>query len=218
MLTGVYGVNSLNIRYTSFEQHSKDSTPPAGEPQSLNSSPVENNPKSPPAQNNPSVTDSNTQFPEASNTLIAQSRPDVIEHSHFDEALAGSDLQFTWPHVPYDFVDDSMLTPNQDLPSRVDTTLPQDCVPSLVNSPSSNAPTLPTDVQTTTPSISTLRCQEVDLLPPDLSQALSCAPPHQPPSGAASSVLVLENIDDETRDAVLRLIWSKTRRTTLRLG
>ncbi|KAF2195886.1 hypothetical protein K469DRAFT_682123 [Zopfia rhizophila CBS 207.26] len=208
---------SLSNRYTSFEQHSKNSTPPAGEPQPLNSSAVEKNPKSPPAQNNASVTDSSARFPEASNALIAPSWADVIDHSHFDEALEGSDLQFTWQDVPCDFVDDSMLAPNLDPTSRVDTTLPQEYVPYLVNSPSSNAPTLPTDVQMTAPSISTIRCQEVDLLPPNMSQASSCVPPHQPPSGAASSVLVLENLDDETRDAVLRLIWSKTRCTTLRL-
>jgi hypothetical protein len=217
VLAGVYGVNSLHVRYTSFDQHSKNSTPPAGEPQPLNSSAVEKNPKSPPAQNNASATDSSTRFPDASNALMAPSRADIIDHSHFDEALEGFDLAFTWQDGPYEFVDDSTLAPNLDPPSRVDTSLPQECVPYLVNSLSSNVPTLPTDVQMTMPSISTLSCQEVGLLSPKMSQASSCVPRHQPPSGAASSVLVLENIDDETRDAVLRLIWSKMRRTTLRL-
>ncbi|KFY82449.1 hypothetical protein V500_10540 [Pseudogymnoascus sp. VKM F-4518 (FW-2643)] len=164
---------SLSNRYTSFEQHAKNSTPLAGEPQPFNSSAVGKIPKSPHAQNNASVTDSSTRFPEASNALIAPSRADVIDHSHFDEALEGSDLQYAWKDVHYDFVDDSMLGPNLDPPSRVDTTLPQECVPYLANSPSSNAPTLPTDVQMTTPSTSILRCQEVDLLPPNMSQASS---------------------------------------------
>jgi hypothetical protein len=163
------------------------------------------------------VSNSSTLFPEASNACIAPSRTDVIDYSHFDEALEGSDLQFTWQDTSCDFVEDSMLAPGLNLPSRVDNTPPQECVPYLVNSPLSSASTLSTDVQMTTPSISTLPCQEIDLFPHNTSQGSSCVSPHQSPSGAASSVLVLENLDDETRDAVLRLIWSKTKRTTLRL-
>ncbi|KFY28505.1 hypothetical protein V491_00431 [Pseudogymnoascus sp. VKM F-3775] len=209
---------SLSNRYTSFQQHSRYSTVPAGEPQPFNSSAVEKIPKSPPAQNNCFSTDSSTRFQEASDALSTPSQADVVDHSHFDDAMEGSEMQPTWQNVPYGFVHESMLAPNLDHPSCVDSTLAQECLPYLVSSPSSNVSTLPTDVQMATLSTSTLRCQEVDLLPPNMSHAAACVPSYQSPSDAARSVLVLENIDNETRDAVLRLIWSKTRRTTLRLG
>lgn len=217
MLAEVYNIDSLQIRYTSFEQHSKNSTPPTSEPQPLNSSAVEKPANSPPAQNNASVTDSNTRFSEASQALVAPGRTDGMDYSQFDEALEAFDLQSTWDDVPHDFIFDSMLAPDLDLPSQVDTTMQQDCVPYLVNSPSSNAPTFSTVVQVTTPPISPLQCQEMDIVPPSMSQASSSVRPHQPLSATASSVLVLENIDDDTRDAVLQLIWRKSRRTTLRL-
>jgi hypothetical protein len=153
----------------------------------------------------------------ASNTLIAPSRAENVDHSHFDEALESSDLQFAWQDVTCDFLDGGILASSLNHPSGVDTTLPQECVSYLVNDSSSNAPSLPADIQMTTPPNTTVQYRDMNLPAPGISQALSCVPPHQHLEDATSSVLVLENLDDETRDAVLQLVWSKKRRTTLRL-
>lgn len=203
-------VSSLHIRYTSFEQHSKDTTPPASQKQSHNTSVVEKTPKSTPPPNNVSNMDST---PEASNAIIPSSlsgQTDTIDRSHFNEALEGSEVQFQWEDVPYDFAYDDMLLSNLEPTTSVETALSQHCMPFLVDHPSPNTHTISTNVQTTDSSTHTLRCQEVNYAP-------SIVPSQQSPSGTAKSVLVLENLDDETRDAVLRVIWSKKSRTTLRL-
>ncbi|KAF9697475.1 hypothetical protein EKO04_005140 [Ascochyta lentis] len=205
---------SLSNRYTSFEQHSKDTTPLASQEQPHNSSVVEKTSKSTPPPNNVSNMDSNMDSnPEASNTLVPSSlssQTDIIDRSHFNKALDGSELQFQWEDVPYDFAYDGMLLPNLEPSSSVDTALSQHCVPYLVNDLSPDAHILSTDIQITDSSIHTVQCQEGNHAPSSVSSQRS-------PSGTAKSVLVLENLDDETRDAVLRVIWSKKSRTTLRL-
>lgn len=219
MPTELDGANSLHIRYAALEQHSSNAMPSTTEPQPLTLPAVEKSPKSPPPQNNTSVTESTTRSLETSNTLIAPTLADVLENLPFDVggALLGSGLQFTDQDVHYISAEDSMVTPELDAPFSVNTTPPQECIPCPVTILPSNTPTISPDFEIATPSYSGLRFQEVNLFSPSMSQASSCVPPPQSPSGAASSVLVLENLDDETRDAVLRLIWSKRKRTTLRL-
>jgi len=203
VLSGVNGVNhfisgilpSNNIRklYTTAGSHSLQLISGRKEP------------KVTPAQNTPSVTNSNTRFPEASNTLIAQSRPDVIEHS--PSTSTGRLWLISHAYVLMTlWTKHAHSQPRSSFPRW--TTLPRNCVPFLSTVHLRMLPPLPTDVQTTSRQISTLRCQEVDHSSPNLSQASSCAPPHQPPSGAAA-LFGFGDIDDETRDAVLRLIWKQ---------
>lgn len=217
--TGLHSVNSLHTRYNALEQHSNNSMSSTSELQSLTHHAVEKNLKSPPAQSNVSVTESIPRNPEASDTLVAPTLEDMIDNLpvDVDEALLVSNLQFTCQDVHYVSANDRMFTPELDPLSSVDTTPSQGFVPYSVTMSPSNAPSLSPDFEIVTPSFCNPQFQEVNLLPPSMSQVSSCVPSSQSPSGAAGSVLVLENLDDETRDAVLQLIWSKRRHMTLRL-
>jgi hypothetical protein len=178
---------------------------------------IEHDPMSLSTRDDRCVADVSTPFLEASNSLTVPSQIDVTDIPHFGAAMDDSEFNFSWQDVPCDLANDSMVISNLPPLSYMDTNMPLETMPHFLDSPPWDTPNLSPDFPVTTLSNSTLPSQEPSRVPPTILQASSCVTSHQLPSGTPGSVLVLENLDDETRDAVLQLIWSRTRRTTVRL-
>jgi hypothetical protein len=217
LLIKANGVYSPQVRYASFEQQSRNTTPPVEGIEHAKSSAIEHGPLSLSTEDERCVADVSTPFLEACNSLAAPSQIDVTGIPHLGVALNGSEFHFSWQDVPCDLSNDSLVI--SDLPplSYMDTNMPLETIPHFFDSPTWNTPNLSSDVPVTTLSNSTLHSHVLSQLSPAISQASSSFTPHQLPSGTSNSVLVLKNLDDETRDAVLQLIWSRKRRTTVRL-
>ena len=110
-----------------------------------------------------------------------------------------------------------MLATSLESASRVAINPLQECVSGLANGTFRKAPSSPRDLHMIPSLVSTLGDREMELLSSNTLSASSSFQTIQHPVSAEKSVLVLENLDDETRDAVIRLVWSKKRRTILRL-
>jgi hypothetical protein len=217
LLIKANGVYSPHVRYASFEQQTRITTPPVERIEHAKSSAIEHSPLSLSTRDDRCVADLSTPFLEACNSLVAPSQIDVTGISHFNAAPDGSGFHFPWQDIPCDLANDSLVISNLPSLSYMNTNLPFETMPHFHDSTLWDTPNLSPDGSVTTLSNSTLQSHEHSQLSPTISQASSSVTSHQLPSGTSNSVLVLENLDDETRDAVLQLIWSRKRRTTVRL-
>lgn len=110
-----------------------------------------------------------------------------------------------------------MLAPSLESASCVAINPLQEYVSGLANGTCTKAPLFPTEIHMRPPLVSTFQDREMELLSSNTLSVWSNFQTIQHPSSAEKSVLVLKNLDDERRDAVIRLVWSKRRRTILQL-
>lgn len=201
------------IRYTALAQHSNQHIPSVTDPDPLDGTASGDVLTSPPSQINNSVTDSSTQHREEADASTAPSLADAVNLVPFDMDDAFFE---TYQLLPSYSVDSEIVATELDFASPVDTTPPQENVSYTISTPSIDTPIFTLDHRNTISSVPNSQYQTASPLPSSMSQSPPDAPSRFSSSGA-NSVLVLENLDDETRDAVMRLIWSKTKCTTLRL-